>query len=145
VSLKRAAFVAAGGFDPDFRTADYEDLDLGWRLHERGMRLRYAPDAIVHHLHRYDWPSIERRYENRARAERVMLSKHEWFEPWFYGRIRSYASQPRVSGVWPVLADRVPERPRALRDWTRERANRWYHQRLAPAFLRAWEEAPGAE
>ena len=142
VSLKREAFVRAGGFDEDFATADYEDLDLGRRLHDRGMQLRYEPGAVVHHLHRYEWPEIERRYANRARAERLMLAKHDWFEPWFYNRIREYASKPRVSGVWPLLADRVPDRPRRVSAWTRERADRRYHQRLAPAFLDAWEEAP---
>ncbi len=140
VSLKRSAFTAAGGFDPSFSTADYEDLDLGFRLHERGMRLRYEPAALAYHLHRYDWPAIERRYENRARAERVMLAKHDWFEPWFYNRITSYASQPPVGRAWPSIADRVPPRPRRLQKWTRERADRWYHQQLAPSFLRAWEE-----
>jgi GT2 family glycosyltransferase len=128
-----------GGFDTSFPTADYEDLDLGFRLHERGMRLRYEPAALAHHLHRYDWPAIERRYENRARAERVMLAKHDWFEPWFHNRISAYASQPPVSGAWPVIADRAPERPRRLQAWVRERANRRYHQQLAPGFLRAWE------
>lgn len=140
-SLKRAAFVDAGGFDTDFPTADYEDLDLGRRLHERGMKLRYEPSALAYHLHRYDWDEIERRYANRARAERLMLAKHDWFEPFFYNRIRFYSSQPPASSVWPAIADRVPDRPRRLRDWTRERANRWYHQQLAPAFLREWEAA----
>jgi GT2 family glycosyltransferase len=140
VSLKREAFDRAGGFDERFGTADYEDLDLGWRLHEQGMRLRYEPDAVAHHLHRYDWAEIERRYENRARAERTMLAKHEWFEPWFYNRIRAYAGQPAVSGIWPAIADRVPARPRRVREVARERANRWYHQQLAPSFLSAWEE-----
>lgn len=144
VSLKREAFLGAGGFDTDFRTADYEDLDLGWRLHRRGMLLGYEPAALAHHLHRYDWATIERRYANRARAERVMLAKHDWFEPWFYNRIRAYASQPPVSGAWPAIADRAPARPSRLRAWARERANRSYHQRLAPAFLRAWEE-PGRD
>jgi GT2 family glycosyltransferase len=141
VSLKREVFVGAGGFDPAFRTADYEDLDLGWRLHERGMRLRYEPEALVHHLHRYDWQGIERRYANRARAERLMLAKHDWFAPWFHDRISAYAGQRAVSRMWPVIVDRVPERARPLRAWVQDRANRWYHQRLAPAFLSAWEEA----
>jgi GT2 family glycosyltransferase len=141
VSLKREAFVGAGGFDPAFRTADYEDLDLGWRLHQRGMRLRYEPGALVHHLHRYDWEGIERRYANRARAERLMLARHGWFAPWFHDRIRAYAAQPAVSGIWPVIVDRVPERLRPLRGWVQDRANRRYHQRLAPAFLSAWEQA----
>jgi GT2 family glycosyltransferase len=143
VSLTREAFLGAGGFDPDFRTADYEDLDLGWRLHQHGMRLRYEPTALAHHLHRYDWETIERRYANRARAERMMRSKHDWFTPWFYNRIRAYASQPPVWGAWPAIADRAPGRPRRLHAWVLERANRSYHQRLAPAFLSAWEEAGG--
>jgi GT2 family glycosyltransferase len=142
VSLKREAFVGAGGFDEAFRTADYEDLDLGWRLHEHGMRLRYERGAVAHHLHRYDWAEIERRYENRARAERKMLAKHDWFEPWFYNRIRAYAGQPAVSAVWPVIADRVPARPRRMRELARERANRRYHQQLAPRFISAWEGTP---
>jgi hypothetical protein len=69
-----------------------------------------------------------------------MLAKHEWFEPWFYNRIRAYAGQPAVSGIWPAIADRVPARPRRVREVARERANRWYHQQLAPSFLSAWEE-----
>jgi GT2 family glycosyltransferase len=142
VSLKREVFLRAGGFDPAFRTADYEDLDLGWRLHARGMRLRYEPAALAYHLHRYDWDGIERRYRNRARAERVMLEKHDWFEPWFHNRIRADAAQRPVSRIWPVLADRAPARPRRVRELARERANRWYHQRLAPAFLSAWSEPP---
>jgi GT2 family glycosyltransferase len=141
VSLKRTALADAGGFDPAFRTADYEDLDLGWRLHQRGMCLRYEPQALVHHLHHYDWEGIERRYANRARAERLMLAKHDWFAPWFHDQIRAYAAQPAVSGVWPVLVDRVPEWARPLRAWVQDRANRWYHQRLAPVFLSAWEES----
>jgi len=139
VSLKRELFLDSGGFDPDFRTADYEDLELGWRLHERGMRLVYEPAAIAHHLHRYEWVDIERRYERRARAERLMLAKHSWFAPWFHDRIVLHANRRRASRLWPLIVDHVPERARPLRAWVEDRADRWYHQQLAPAFLRAWE------
>lgn len=141
VSLKRELFLAAGGFDPDF-FFDYEDLDLGWRLHRQGMRLIYEPGALAHHLHRWDWEGIERRYVSRARAERLMLSKHDWFAPWFHDRIAHYAGQPPTSRIWPLVVDRVPPRPRRVRAWVEERANRWYHQRLAPAFMEAWEPSP---
>lgn len=138
VSLKRQLFLAAGGFDPDF-VFDYEDLDLGWRLHREGMRLIYEPGALAHHLHRWDWEGIERRYASRARAERLMLSKHDWFAPWFHDRIVHYANQPQASRIWPLVVDRVPARPRRVRALAEARANRWYHQRLAPAFMKAWE------
>ncbi|HZR84534.1 MAG TPA: glycosyltransferase [Candidatus Binatia bacterium] len=38
-----------GGFDPAFRTAEDRDLCDRWR--ERGRRLVYAADAVVHHAH----------------------------------------------------------------------------------------------
>lgn len=142
VSVKRALFDATGGFDPDF-VFDYEDLDLGWRLHEHGMRLLYEPGAVVLHLHRHDWASIERRYRSRARGERMMAAKHAWFSPWFHRQIAADAAAPPVSRAWPYLVDLIPEDGRAAPLRARARgeakANRCYHQRLAPGFLSAWE------
>lgn len=39
--------VAAGGFDEHLRVG--EDVDLVWRLDERGHTVRYEPRAVVHH------------------------------------------------------------------------------------------------
>jgi GT2 family glycosyltransferase len=141
LSIKRGWFLEAGGFDPDFRRAAYEDTELGWRLHQRGLRLIYEPDAVAHHLHRYEWADMERRYATRAEAERLMCAKHPGFSPWFLERIRAHAAQPPVSRLWPLVVDYVPRRPRRLRRAAEIRADRWYHQRLAPAFLEAWERA----
>jgi GT2 family glycosyltransferase len=140
LTLKRDLFIAAGGFDPDFRF-DYEDLDLGWRLDQRGMRLVYEPSAVVHHLHRYRWPEIVGRYQSRARAERLMAAKHSWFKPWFYERISTYANEAPTSRIWPLLVDRVPEALSPLRTRLEIRADRWYHQQLAVPFLEAWNAA----
>lgn len=139
VSLKRRMFLDGGGFDPDFHTADYEDIDLGYRLHERGMRLLYEPRAVVEHLHRHDWQSVTRRYENRARAERVMAAKHDWFSPWFYERIRAQAAQPPVPRWWPWFVDLVPERLGTVRARAEAKADRFYQQQLARPFMDAWE------
>ncbi|HWC85732.1 MAG TPA: glycosyltransferase [Solirubrobacteraceae bacterium] len=138
VSLKRTLFLAAGGFDPDF-WFDYEDLDLGWRLHALGMRLVYEPRAVALHLHCHDLASLERRYASRARGERTMAAKHEWFSPWFHHRITAHAGAPPVSRVWPYVVDAVPEGWRSLRARAEAKADRWYHQRLATPFLSAWE------
>ncbi len=40
----------AGGFDERMQVA--EDVDLVWRLHEEGWRVRYEPAAVVRHDHR---------------------------------------------------------------------------------------------
>jgi GT2 family glycosyltransferase len=143
VSMKRQLFEAAGGFDPDF-VFDYEDLDFGYRLGERGIRLLYEPRAVVEHLHPYDWQAVERRYRSRAAAEQLMMSKHDWFEPWFRNQIERAAAQPPARRIWPLVVDRVPARPARVRRAAERRADRWYLQRLAPAFRAAWREAePG--
>ena len=143
VSLKREFFLATGGFDPDF-VFDYEDLDLGWRLGQRGMRLLYAPDAVVEHLHPYDWQAVERRYRSRAPAERLMMAKHDWFKPWFHGQMEAALEEPRVSRLWTLAVDRLPQRPARLRRAVEARADRYYRQRLAPAFIEEWNAACGA-
>jgi hypothetical protein len=138
VSLKRTLFLDAGGFDPDF-VFDYEDLDLAWHLHELGMRLLYEPAAVALHLHEHDWPSLERRYQSRARGEHLMASKHRWFSPWFHQRLAAHAAAPAVSRAWPYLVELVPEWAPGLRARAEAKADRWYQQRLAPPFMAAWE------
>jgi GT2 family glycosyltransferase/SAM-dependent methyltransferase len=145
VSLKRELFMAAGGFDPSFDTADYEDLDLGWRLHQLGLRLLYEPRALTYHLHRHDLSSLEQRYLRRGAAERRMAAKHEWFTPWFHDRLSWHASEAPVARVWPLIVDLVPPALRPLRSRVEQKADRWYHQRLAPWFRLGWEGEREAE
>ncbi|MHB8656622.1 MAG: glycosyltransferase [Solirubrobacteraceae bacterium] len=138
VSLKRELFAAAGGFDPAFEF-DYEDLDLAWRLHGQGMQLRYEPRAVAEHLHRHDLESVRRRYESRARAERLMARKHHWFSAWFHERIAAAAAAPPARKLWPLAVDLIPARAAGLRARAESVADRWYLQQLAPRFLAAWE------
>ncbi len=46
-SLALAHVVAAGGFDERFKRA--EDVELGYRLMDRGLRFKFNPEAIGHH------------------------------------------------------------------------------------------------
>jgi N-acetylglucosaminyl-diphospho-decaprenol L-rhamnosyltransferase len=46
--VRRAAWDATGGFDPD-QWMSAEDLDLGWRMREAGWATRYEPRAAVDH------------------------------------------------------------------------------------------------
>jgi GT2 family glycosyltransferase len=140
VSMKRSLFEEAGGFDPDF-VFDYEDLDFAWRLGQRGMRLLYEADAVVAHVHAYNWAAVQRRYESRAGAEQLMMAKHDWFKPWFRGQIEQAAEEPPASRLWTLAVDRLPSRPQRLRRAVERRANRHYLQRLGPAFRAAWERA----
>lgn len=139
VSLHRSAVLDAGGFDEDF-VYYYEDLDLGRRLHDAGVRLVHAPDALALHLHRYSWGAVERRFAGIARGERMMAAKHRWFTPWFRQRVewaRASAPQP---AAWGRVEARLPAgTPASVRRRVQRRADTAYLQRLGPAFLAAWD------
>jgi hypothetical protein len=49
-AVTRAAYDAAGGFDPAL-FAYYDDLDLGWRLRLTGADVRVMHDAVAFHRH----------------------------------------------------------------------------------------------
>ena len=55
LSLKTEFLRTGGQFDEDFKSAGYEDLELGYRLNKRGMRLLYNPAAIGYHYRRFSF------------------------------------------------------------------------------------------
>lgn len=86
----RSVLVQAGLFDETLLRA--QDVDLAWRIHQRGGRLVYAPDAVVRHRnertlwglvhegyvhgrhgvsigikHANDWPHVRRRVSGTGR------------------------------------------------------------------------------
>lgn len=48
-AVRRAMFLALGGFDPLFAPYYWEDIDLSYRARKRGWRIVYAPSATVLH------------------------------------------------------------------------------------------------
>lgn len=39
------------GFDPDYRPAYWEDIDLSWRATRNGWKIHFEPKSVVHHNH----------------------------------------------------------------------------------------------
>ncbi|MCX6710287.1 MAG: glycosyltransferase [Candidatus Woesearchaeota archaeon] len=48
-AFRKEVFKKAGCFDEDFPIAAGEDLEFSWRCFKKGLKLLYAPDAIVTH------------------------------------------------------------------------------------------------
>lgn len=140
VSLKRDFFLDAGGFDESF-TYYYEDLDCGYRLDQKGMRLLYEPTARTAHLHRYDWEGLKRRFRGVAMGEHHMASIHPWFTPYFLARVRAAAGAGPTSRIWPALVDYVPPSWGTVRAAAEKRADRAYYALLAAPFLAGWAAA----
>lgn len=141
VSLKRDLFERVGGFDEDF-TYYYEDLDLGWRLHEQGMTLFYEPEALCYHLHRYDMPSLQRRFFGMGMGEHMMASKHPWFQPYFLDRVAGARQAKRRMAGWSYAVELAPQSDtqvaKLIRRKLRENADIFYYQALARSFLDGW-------
>lgn len=144
VSLKRSFFEAVGGFDEDF-TYYYEDLDAGWRLHNKGLVLRYEPGALARHRHSYDLEAVRGRMRGIATGERMMADKHDWFEPFFHRSTINALSRPTESAAWAALGDRLYAARDRVPASVRVRANRWWYQQIGDAFLDVWEGERGLD
>jgi mycofactocin system glycosyltransferase len=94
------------GFDDSMRVG--EDVDLVWRLTERGWRIRYEPAVRVHHEHRATvrgWLSRKAYYGTGAD---LLARRHGYdaapavLSPWFAGVALALLAQRRWS--FPVAA-----------------------------------------
>jgi hypothetical protein len=75
LSLKKCFLLEHGMFDEEFRTAAYEDLELGYRLKQKGLRLLYNPNAVGHHYRRVSFAQVCRREATIKAALELFNSK----------------------------------------------------------------------
>lgn len=67
-------------FDEGFATYGWEDIELGFRLKEQGMRLCLEDGAVAFHKHPTDLPSFCLRQFNVGQSSRSFLAKHPELE-----------------------------------------------------------------
>lgn len=104
------ALKAVGGFDPAFRTAG-DDVDVCWRILDRGWRLGYAPAAVVWHHRRGTVRGYLRQQRGYGRAEAMLERKWP----------ARYSAGGHVTWRGRVYGDSAP------RHYTRPRRWRIYH------------------
>lgn len=84
VSVARAALEKVGGFDQAFRHYGWEDLELGLRLRQAGLRSQPVPAAVGYHLEPpfdlNDWPALIAKERARARGAWLFYQKHPCLE-----------------------------------------------------------------
>lgn len=62
LAVRRDVFQRLHGFDEDFAIAGGEDMEFAWRVQKAGLRVHFAPVALVHHPPRYiGWGGLWRR------------------------------------------------------------------------------------
>jgi GT2 family glycosyltransferase/ABC-type nitrate/sulfonate/bicarbonate transport system ATPase subunit len=73
-SFRREALLEVGGFDPQFRIAG-DDVDLCWRLQDRGWTIGFTPAAMVWHHRRGSVRAYWRQQRAYGRAEAMLERK----------------------------------------------------------------------
>jgi glycosyl transferase family 2 len=74
MAFRRSALLEIGGFDHQFRTAG-DDVDICWRLRERGWTLGFHPGAVVWHHRRNSVRMYWKQQKGYGRAEALLERK----------------------------------------------------------------------
>ena len=75
--LRRADYLALGGFDPVFEPFYLEDVDLGWRAWRSGRRCVHVPEAVVEHINQATIAAVAPRDLVHA-----AIAKNHWLFEW---------------------------------------------------------------
>jgi GT2 family glycosyltransferase len=73
-AFRRWALTAIGGFDPQFRAAG-DDVDVCWRLQERGWKIGFNPAAMVWHHRRNSVRAYWKQQRGYGKAEALLERK----------------------------------------------------------------------
>ncbi len=105
MAFRREKLLAIGGFDPKLRIAG-DDVDICWRLQERGWKLGFSPAAVVWHHRRTTLRSYWKQQRGYGRAEALLERK--WPEKYNAMGHPSWGGRIYSKGVTPWLGFRRP-------------------------------------
>lgn len=80
LSLPKNILIQAGLFDENFKGYGWEDLELGYRLHQMKIPLFYLPSAINYHEHPISWEDTFQRKFEMGKSASLFYRKHPNFE-----------------------------------------------------------------
>jgi glycosyltransferase involved in cell wall biosynthesis len=75
LSFKAKFLRTHGQFDEDFKSAAWEDMELGYRLSKAGLRLLYNPQALAYHNQFFTFADVCRKAEANSSAKGIFAQK----------------------------------------------------------------------
>jgi len=100
MAYRRSCLEAVGGFDAQFRIAG-DDVDLCWRLQQRGWTLGFHPGAMVWHHRRRTVRTYLRQQLNYGRAEAMLERK--WPEKYNAAGHLTWSGRLYGKGFWQMF------------------------------------------
>jgi GT2 family glycosyltransferase len=80
LSMKTDFLRTCGQFDEEFRSAAYEDTELGYRLGKHGLKLLYNSAAVGYHYQFYSFEDACRKIRANATAKQLFFQKEAGHE-----------------------------------------------------------------
>jgi glycosyltransferase involved in cell wall biosynthesis len=75
MAFRREVLEEIGGFDPIYRSAG-DDVDVCWRLQDRGYRIGFSPAAMVWHFRRNTMKAYIGQQKGYGKAEALLYFRH---------------------------------------------------------------------
>jgi ADP-heptose:LPS heptosyltransferase/GT2 family glycosyltransferase len=93
--IRKSLFEELGGFNPNYRTAYWEDSDLCMTVKERGLKIIYQPNSKIYHLGRHTGASGHKYHEH---------NRNYFLNKWVYtGRlhplVKAKRETPEVTNI----------------------------------------------
>lgn len=98
LAMRRTDFLRLGGFNESMAVG--EDVDLCWRLLDKGGVIAYRPEAVVFHRHRNRLGAFCRRRYDYGTSEPLLQSLHQQ-------RRKSFPISPLAMFFWVLLVTAV--------------------------------------
>ncbi len=135
-AFRRDALLAIGGFDPVFRVAG-DDVDVCWRLRDRGWTLGFHAAAVVWHRRRGSLAAYWKQQRGYGKAEALLERKwparynvagHATWGGRVYGHGLPAALLPRrlYQGLWGTALFQFAETAPAAILWSLPAMPEWY-------------------
>ena len=105
--VRRKVFLTLHGFDRTMHVG--EDVDLSYRLRDKGWHLVYLPQGTVHHEHRNRYASFMARRFDYGTSEEILQRRHPLrkkrlpLPPWLLAVVALCLTMP-LTGYWGVLS-----------------------------------------
>lgn len=97
--VRRSALAGERAFDPALRFG--EDVDLVWRLHDAGWKVRYDPRTVVRHTEPEGWRDWLRRRHDYGTSAAPLAYRHG-------ARVTPLVLPPWPTAAWLLLCARRP-------------------------------------
>jgi len=116
LSAKKKTLIEAGLFDKNFTGYGWEDIELGYRLHQMKIPLYYLPQAVNYHNHPVSEEDLLKRKHEMGKSAAHFYKKHPNLEikyflgmnPLAMGIYNLIKAQPRLK---KYVEDQAPHSP----------------------------------